>query len=160
MTQRGTGIPDGEAHIAAPRIPATSASAAEVLRPVPAGSGTARPSRPSLAGMILERPDIGPEDFQQATGWEIKPEGACKGEVCVPLPDGAFDLVATADRLGMGLVSEPSLGLRAVGPAALGGRALATVDASDFCLPDLDGDEFRISSLRGRKVLIVAWAPY
>jgi len=27
-------------------------------------------------------------------------------------------------------------------------------------LPDLDGNEFRLSSLRGQKVLLVAWAPY
>ena len=110
--------------------------------------------------MIVERLDIGAEEFQQATGWEIKPEGACKAEVCVPLPDGGFDLVAAADRLGMGVVSEPGLDLWAVGPVTLGGRAMVTVDASDLCLPDLDGDEFRITSLRGQKVLVVAWAPY
>jgi hypothetical protein len=110
--------------------------------------------------MIVERLDIGAEEFQQATGWAIKPEGACKAEVCVRLPEGDFDLVAAADRLGMGVVSEPDLGLWAVGPETLGGRALATVDASEFCLPDLHGDEFRITSLRGKKVLVVAWAPY
>lgn len=110
--------------------------------------------------MIVERLDIGAQEFQEATGWEIKPEGACKAEVCVPLPDGGFDLLAAADRLGMEVVPEPDLDLWAVGPATLDGRALPTVDASDFCLPDLDGDEFRITSLRGQKVLIVAWAPY
>ncbi|MBO0730162.1 MAG: hypothetical protein J2P57_12955 [Acidimicrobiaceae bacterium] len=110
--------------------------------------------------MIVDRLDIGAEEFKDATGWEIKPEGACKAEVCVPLPDSSFDLMATADRLGMGVVADPSLGLWAVGPETLGGRALATADASDFALPDLDGNEFRITSLRDHKVLVVAWAPY
>ena len=30
----------------------------------------------------------------------------------------------------------------------------------DWVLPDLDGNEFRLSSLRGQKVVLVAWAPY
>ena len=108
--------------------------------------------------MIAEQLDVGPEEFLQATGWEIKPEGACKAEVCVPLPDGGFDLLAVAEHLGMSVVSEP--GLWAVGPETLGGRALSTADASDFRLPDLDGQEFRITSLRGQKVVVMAWAPY
>ena len=108
--------------------------------------------------MIVDRLDIGAEEFQQATGWEIKPEGACKAEVCVALPDRPFDVLAAAERLGMAVVSEP--GLWAVGPETLGGRALATADASDLRLPDLDGNEFRITSLRGQKVLVISWAPY
>ena len=110
--------------------------------------------------MIVDRLNIGAEEFEHATGWEIKPEGACKSEVCVPLPDGDFDLVASADRLGMAVVAEPDLALWAVGPETLGGRALASADASDFSLPDLDGNTFHITSLRDHKVLVVAWAPY
>jgi hypothetical protein len=108
--------------------------------------------------VIVDRLDIGAEEFQQATGWEIKPEGACKAEVCVALPDRPFEVLAAAERLGMAVVSEP--GLWAVGPETLGGRALATADASDLRLPDLDGNEFRITSLRGQKVLVISWAPY
>jgi len=110
--------------------------------------------------VIVDRLDIVPEEFAAATGWEIKPQGACKADVCVPLPQGGFDLTAAASRLGMGLVGEPGLGLWAVGPETLGGRALATADASDFALPDLDGNVVRMTSLRDQKVLIVAWAPY
>lgn len=110
--------------------------------------------------MILDRLDIGAAEFGRVTGWEIKPEGACKGGVCVPLPEGDFDVPATAERLGMAVVAEPEVGLWAVGPETLGGRALATADASDMSLPDLEGREFRITALRGRKVLVVAWAPY
>jgi hypothetical protein len=108
--------------------------------------------------VIVDRLDIGPEEFRQATGWEIKPEGACKGEVCAPLPEGDFNLLTVAGSLGMAVVAEP--GLWALGPETLGGRALTTADASDFRLPDLDGNEFRITSLRGQKALIVSWAPY
>ncbi len=98
------------------------------------------------------------QQFAAGTGWEIKPEGACRGDVCVPLPAGDFDAAATADRLGMAVVAEP--GLVAVGPETLGGRALTTVDANGFQLPDLDGRPFDLSSLAGEKVVLVAWAPY
>ncbi len=110
--------------------------------------------------MIVERLDIGAEEFQHATGWEIKPEGACRADVCVPLPAGNFDLTAAADRLGMSIVADADHALWAIGPETLGGRALASADASDFALPDLDGNIIPITSLRGQKVLIVSWAPY
>ncbi len=109
--------------------------------------------------MITETLDISPEAFHAGTGWEIKPEGACKGEVCVPLPEG-FSAQHAADRLGMAVVSDPSSGLTSFGPASLNGRALVTAEAPDVVLPDLDGNEFRLSSLRGKKVVVVAWAPY
>lgn len=113
-----------------------------------------------MGRVIVDQLDIGAEEFERATGWEIKPEGACKADVCVPLPDGGFDLTTAAERLGMAVVAEPSVGLWAIGPETLGGRALATADASDFALPDLDGNTVRITSLRNQKVLVVAWAPY
>jgi hypothetical protein len=110
--------------------------------------------------VIFDRLDIPADEFEEATGWQIKAEGACRADVCVPLPDGSFDLIATADRLGMAVVAEPSLGVWALGPETIQGRALVTADASDFALPDLDGNLVRITSLRNQKVLVVAWAPY
>ena len=110
--------------------------------------------------MLVDSLDVTPEAFGEATGWEIKPEGACKGDVCVPLPGGRFDLAATADRLGMAIVADGELGLWAIGPETRGGRALSTAEAPELILPDLDGNEFRLSSLRGRKVVLVSWAPY
>lgn len=103
--------------------------------------------------------DLTADEFAAATGWQIKPEGACKGDVCVPL-GGEFDAAATADRLGMAVVHDDELGLWSIGPESVGGRALATVEAPELVLPDTSGEEFRLSSLRGRKVVIAAWAPY
>ena len=53
-----------------------------------------------------------PAEFERATGWEIKAEGACRGDVCVPLDDGDFHAPAVAERLGMAVVHDPELGLR------------------------------------------------
>jgi hypothetical protein len=110
--------------------------------------------------VLLDRLTTTPEAFARATGWDIKPEGACKGEVCVPLPGSDFDVTSTAERLGMAIVHDPELGLWAIGPETLGGRALATADAPNLVLPDLDGHDFELRSLRGQKVAIVSWAPY
>jgi hypothetical protein len=110
--------------------------------------------------MLVDRLDISASEFHQLTGWQIKPEGACKGDTCVPLPSQTFNLSATAERLGMALVEDPQEHVWALGPESLSGRALSSTDTSDFALPDLDGNEFQLSSLRGQKVLVVAWAPY
>jgi hypothetical protein len=112
-----------------------------------------------LGGMILDTLDIDADAFHTGTGWEIKPEGACKGDVCVPLPDG-FSLPHAADRLGMAIVERNGGGQWAVGPESLNGRALVTAEAPELVLDDIDGNEFRLSSLRGKKVVLVAWAPY
>jgi hypothetical protein len=111
--------------------------------------------------MILRSLEITAEQFESGTGWKIRPEGACKGEVCVPLARSErFDLVATAARLRMALVEDAAQGLWALGPESLGDRALVSAQAPELVLPDLAGREFRLSSLRGQKVALVAWSPY
>lgn len=109
--------------------------------------------------MITNTLEIPAEDFAVGTGWDIKPEGACKGEVCVPLPNG-YSAADAAGRLGMAVVQNAASGLTAIGPESLSGRALVTAQAPDVVLPDVDGNDFHLSSLRGKKVVLVAWAPY
>jgi hypothetical protein len=109
--------------------------------------------------VILEQLDIDPQRFELETGWALTPEGACKGGVCVPLPV-RDDVSEIARRLGMALVHDDSTGLNALGPESLGGHALLSAEAPELVLDDIDGNEFRLSSLRGQKVVLVAWAPY
>jgi hypothetical protein len=115
--------------------------------------------------MLLERLRVPVEEFEEGSGWSLKPQGACRGEVCVPLSadavvDGEVDVAAVAERLGMPVVGDPDGGLWALGPETLSGHALPSAEAPELVLPDLDGNEFRLSSLRGQKVVIVSWAPY
>jgi hypothetical protein len=112
--------------------------------------------------MLTDTLELTAEEFAAGTGWEIKPQGACRAEVCVPLgPGGAnFDVRAVAKRLGMAIVTDVTTGMSAIGPESLGDRALATAQAPELVLDDLDGNEFRLSSLRDQKVVIVSWAPY
>jgi hypothetical protein len=110
---------------------------------------------------------VAPAAFESGTGWALRPEGACKGEVCVPLPagshfaDGRLDVRVVADRLGMPIVADRERGLFALGPeTAVTGRALTTAVAPELELPDAEGRPFRLSSLRGKKVVLLAWSSW
>src|ERR1700694_4312903 len=106
--------------------------------------------------MILERLDEPPAEFAHRTGWAIKPEGACRGDQCVPLPT-PFDARELAARLGMALVHDEPSGLWALGPEQHG-RTLASAELPEIILPDVHGTDFELRSLRGTKVFMIAWA--
>jgi len=111
--------------------------------------------------MILTGESVSRADFEQRTGWVIKPEGACKGDICVPLPPSdELDSGMLSERLGMPLVRDDAHGLAPLGPETLTGRALTTAVAPEVVLPDLEGNPFALSSLHGQKVLLVAWASW
>lgn len=113
--------------------------------------------------MLVRSLHISKSEFEAGTGWTLKPEGACQGSVCIPLsrPTGdTVDVAQVAHDMGMPLVSADTHQMWALGPAAIGARTLASAEAPDLNLPDLDGKLFNLSSLRGRKVLLYAWAPY
>jgi hypothetical protein len=113
--------------------------------------------------MILESRTVNADEFARETGWELRPEGACKGETCIPLPDEAvasMDVLALAEAMGLPVVEDTNHGLIAVGPESIGARALTTAIVPDVTLPDLDGNPFSLSSLKGQKIVVYAWAPY
>ena len=112
--------------------------------------------------MILETVNVKPEEFERRTGWSIKPEGACKGEICVPIAvdeSGLIDVRVAAKQLDMPILRDEESGIWCLGPEALG-LALTTTQAPELALPDWRGKEFRLSYLRGTKVLLVAWASW
>ncbi|MEM7276230.1 MAG: hypothetical protein AAF547_24360 [Actinomycetota bacterium] len=114
--------------------------------------------------MIVDSLTIDRAAFEAGTGWELKPEGACKGDICIPLaepPSGdRVQVDALADQMGLAIVADEANGIWSIGPDSVGSRTLVTAEAPPLTLPDLDGNPFELSSLRGRKVLMVAWSPY
>jgi hypothetical protein len=101
-------------------------------------------------------------ELERVTGWHLTPDGLCREDRCIPFstadPD-AIDLVAVASALGRPLVRDERHGLFALG-AESGGHALTSAAAPDLVLPDMDGRMFSLASLRGRNVLLVAWASW
>ena len=112
--------------------------------------------------MIFTAPRVSAEQLARVTGWHLRPEGLCRDGRCVPLGSldpTSIDLVSVAEALRMPLVDDERHGLWALG-AESGGRALASATAPDLELPDASGEIFRLSSLRGQKVLLIAWASW
>jgi hypothetical protein len=105
------------------------------------------------------------DELHELSGWEVKPEGACKAEQCIPLPasvrraDGRIDVVGFADRLGMPMAHDERHGLWAFGPRA-GGKVLESATFPDLVLSDFDGHAYDFAGARGRKVLMIAWASW
>ncbi len=113
--------------------------------------------------MIIDNLTIDKDAFEAGTGWQLKAEGACKGDVCIPLPGepgSTVDAEQLADLMGLPVVHDEAHGLWSIGPESTGARALTTAQAPDLQLPDLDGNVFHLASLTGQKVIVYAWAPY
>ena len=110
--------------------------------------------------------DVDAAGLERATGWALKPEGLCKGEVCVPLlgrtittGDGRIDLAAWAEALRLPLAVDPDEGVAAVVPAPAE-APVAGAPAPDLVLPDVDGNEVPFGRFTGRKRLLLAWASW
>jgi len=101
-------------------------------------------------------------------GWDLKPEGLCRGDVCVPVRDDAgivdgdhVDLGGVAELLGMAsLLDEEAAVLAISAPAADRRAALKGRVAPDFTLPDLDGNLHSLEEFKDRKRLLIAFASW
>ncbi len=113
-------------------------------------------------------------ELKRLAGWELKPEGICRGDLCVPIPpgresefaskrDGAswLNFTALADLMDKPWAGDPKHRVWYFGAqAADRGNALRSLKAPDFELPDLDGKLHRLSDYRGMKILLLAWASW
>jgi hypothetical protein len=105
-------------------------------------------------------------DVARATGFSLKPEGLCRGDLCVPLPkdtvrDGRIDIAAFWRRLDAPIVADTSGEVLSLGTGAEDHNAeLAGLTAPDFTLPDIAGKPHTLSQLRGKKVFLSTWASW
>jgi peroxiredoxin len=99
-------------------------------------------------------------DAAAATGWLLKPEGLCKGDVCIPAR-GLADPVDVRDfaaALGRAVAVDA-----AEGYVAFGGRPVdgTTGDAPDVTVSDLDGNPVQLKDVApGGKRVLVAWSSW
>ena len=118
-----------------------------------------------LAG---EHVALDPASLERALGWKLRPEGLCRGSVCVPVRDASalvgtegIDLAGFAAALGRPLALDAEERAAALGTGAAERRAaLASLEAPDFTLPDLSGRLHSLSDHRGKKVLLIAYASW
>ena len=98
-------------------------------------------------------------------GWERKPEGLCRGDVCIPVPadvaEGPIEAGRLAELLGRPAAIDTDERVAAfAAPAAERAEALRSGIAPDFELADLSGTSHRLSDFRGRKVVLYAYASW
>jgi peroxiredoxin len=109
-----------------------------------------------------------PEAVSASTGWELKPEGLCRGEVCVPVRDrdalvtgGDIDLAQLAIALGRPYAVDVDEGVIVIGEATEEvTERLRSAEAPDATLADLDGQPVALSQFAGRKRVLVTWASW
>jgi hypothetical protein len=111
---------------------------------------------------------LDPAGLPDALGWELKPEGLCRDDVCVPVrdprtlfTDDRLDLERVADALARPIVVDADARLAAIAlPAEERRRALDSLVAPSFELADLHGELHRLEEWHGRKRLLVAFASW
>ncbi len=112
------------------------------------------------------------DELPRATGWQMKLQGMCLGELCVPLPenkleewiDDADDWVwfcysDFADMIGQKHVRDGDVwSLGSVPEVRRTG--LESAIAPDFEVAERNGNMLRLSDLRGRKVVLFTWSSW
>jgi len=117
---------------------------------------------------------VTPEDLTRINGFEIKPQGVCLDELCIPLRQDEdsemfvtrqgqswFNMTELARRLEQTFVLDSEHSVWSFGELPLKRTAfLESARAPDFALEDRDGNVVRLSDFLGKKVLILTWASW
>ncbi|HSH10679.1 MAG TPA: hypothetical protein VLA10_02755 [Ilumatobacter sp.] len=118
--------------------------------------------------ILADGPLVTSEELDQALGWSLEPQGLCRDDSCVIVPDrsalerdGKIDVTVVAALLDRPTVVDADSGVTAVGvPRSARRRALHDLVAPDFVLPDLDGTPHALSDHRSKKRLLVAFSSW
>jgi hypothetical protein len=114
------------------------------------------------------------DDLPSATAWELKPEGVCRGETCVPLSRAQKAAILGNEKISTTfnfsefarLIEEPVAIDREervwyFGPPGWEWKSRSAGNAApDFTAPDLAGHHHSIREMRGKKMLLLFWASW
>lgn len=111
-----------------------------------------------------------PEDLSRINGFELKPEGACYKDMCIPLTENLlaeqdgkqwFDLTAFADLLSQEYVVDKEADVWSFAEIpAKRDNMLVNAMAPDFEVTDRQGNLITRADLKGKKALIVTWSSW
>ena len=107
-------------------------------------------------------------DFERLSGWSLKPEGLCKGAVCVPvknsqlLSDGMnIDLLEFSRMVNQNIIVDSQYRVAAFGEQAPSrAESMKSLDAPNFTLPDIHGKQVSFTDFNRRKRLLLAWSSW
>jgi hypothetical protein len=111
---------------------------------------------------------VTPAALHATTGWQLKPEGLCKGDVCVPrsalgeaVVGDLVDIAGFGIALRRPVALEPAVGIAVLADAPEDLAAtIAEGTAPPFTLPDLDGTPVSLADFAGKKKLLFAWSSW
>ena len=114
------------------------------------------------------------EDLTRVNGFQLKPEGACLDEICVPVKQdqdsellvrrqGApwFNVTELADRIQQPYVADFASDVWSFGAIPAQRKSFVRDGrAPDFALPDWQGETVSLSDFKGKKVMLLSWASW
>ena len=114
------------------------------------------------------------EDLTRVNGFELKPEGACLDEICVPVKQDEdsdmfvrrngkawFNVSELADRLQQPEVVDYDAGVFSFGAIPVTRSAfLEQAVAPNFELTDQNGATVQLSDFKGKKIMLLTWASW
>jgi hypothetical protein len=109
---------------------------------------------------------IDKSDLPRINDFELKPQGACRADVCIPIPrtmtrGTSFNLTAFAQRVGQRVVADAPSRVWSFGEIpVVRGAYLESRMSPDIAVPDRKGRTVKLSQFRGKKVLLVTWASW
>lgn len=117
---------------------------------------------------------IEPSDLTRVNGFELKPEGACIDDICVPVRQEEdsdifvrragkawFNVSELADRLKQPQVADYDAAVWSFGAIPATRASLRQQrKAPDFNLTDKDGNAVALSDFKGKKIMLLTWASW
>lgn len=117
---------------------------------------------------------VTPEDLTRINDFELKPQGACLAELCIPVLQDRdsdlyvkrqgqdwFNVTELADMLQQAWIADYADNVWSFGGMPVERQAFfESAEAPDFALPDRNGDIVRLADYRGKQVLLLTWASW
>lgn len=120
-----------------------------------------------------DRLHVDADALAASTGWELRPEGFCRGDVCVPahadsrpshppvVSGTGVDLLAFADLVRAPIAVDSDTAIVVLGePAASRAATLRTLEVPDVALPTTGGEDVSVRDLDGKRRMLLAWASW
>ena len=104
------------------------------------------------------------KDLPRINEFEVKPQGACRADVCIPLSKNLksgdwFNLTGFAHKISETFVADQTVWSFGEIPVLRGGFYNSRI-APDFAVPDRKGKVVHLSDFRGKKALVITWASW
>jgi hypothetical protein len=104
------------------------------------------------------------QDLPRINEFEVKPQGACRADVCIPLSKTLkngdwFNLTGFANKIGETVVTDQNVYSFGEIPVLRGSFYNSRI-APDFAVPDRKGKVVHLSDFRGKKTLVITWASW